>query len=100
MDVCRLVDDIIWSQSDRVWDDTFVLIMRETRCVSQSLVNEVMRWTVSKAAEYEAKHLKVVEISQGLSDAEGVRKLMIHYQNIILRYRLANDSCKAVELFL
>jgi hypothetical protein len=100
MDVCRLVDDIVWSQSDRVWDDTFVLIMRETRCVSQSLVNKVMRWTVTQAAEYEAKYLKVVEISQRLSDAEGVGKLVFHYQNIMLRYRLANDSCKAVELFL
>ena len=97
MDICTRVDDIVWGQSDKVWDETFMLIVREALGVG-SVLNEVMRLILSRIAEYEMKYLKVVRITEACdSDSlDGVKRLAVHYRDIALRYELAYDSCKTV----
>jgi hypothetical protein len=99
MDICARVDDIVWGQSDQVWNETFVLIMRETLGVS-SVLNEVMRLILSRISEYEAKYLKVSSISKTLNNNEGVKRLVLHYRDIAMRYTLAYDSCRTVDFAL
>jgi hypothetical protein len=96
MNICIQVDDIVWSDSRRVWEETFDLVLLKTFGLSH-ILNEVMQWILFRVAEYESMHKKVVRIIGGLKDTEGVRKLAIHYHDIMSRYRLAYDSCKLVE---
>jgi hypothetical protein len=100
MELCARVDDIVWSQSDKVWDDTFTLVMLETRGVGE-LLYRVMRMIHTRVAEYEMKYLKVQDILRKLGDSPaGVERLALHYNDIKLRYRLAYDSCKAIDLVI
>ena len=96
MNICSQVDDIVWSNSRRVWEETFELVLRKTFGLTH-LLNEVIRWILFRVAEYESMYKKVLRIIRGLKDTEGVRKLAIHYHDLMSRYRLAYDSCKLVE---
>jgi hypothetical protein len=101
MELCARVDDIVWGDSDLVWDETFMLITRGTLGRSQVL-NEIIQWILSRVTEYEVKYLKVVSIHDKLDDPseEGVRRLMLHYRDLMLRYKMAYDSCKTVDLIM
>ena len=100
MDICSKVDDVVWSKSLHVWDEVFVLILREQVRLGV-LVNVVEQWINSKMTEFDNKHRKVSDILKIIGDSnEGVRKLMIHYQEITLQYKSAYDSCRSVEYVL
>ena len=99
MNVCKMIDDVVWGQSETVWDETFLLVMRETLGVT-AIVNEVMRWAMSRFDEYEMKCRKMVSIYESLGRTEGVKRLMVHYQDIMMRYRSAHDSCMAIQFML
>ena len=96
MDICGKIDDIVWSDSLDVWGETFATIV----CKSISdvvLVNVVMKWILSKNAEYSKLFSKVLDISNGLDDKEALSKLLIHYQRLASRYKIAYDCCKVME---
>ena len=99
--ICARIDDIVWGPSECVWDDTFVLITHGTLGRSQ-LLNEIIQWVLSRVSEYEVKYHKVVSISKKLDDPSdtGVGRLMMHYRDLMLRYRMAYDSCIAVDLII
>ncbi len=95
-----MVDDIVWGPSDKVWDETLVVVMREMSSIG-SFLNEIMKWILTRVNEFEIKYIKVLtKINETPIDSEGVRKLMVHYQHIMLRYKIAYDSCKTVSLAL
>ena len=101
MEICARVDDVVWGASDNVWDDTFMIVSCGT-LGSSVLLNEIMRWITTRVTEYEHKYLKVEGIHEKLNDPseEGVKRLMLHYRDLMLRYRIAYDSCKAVDLVM
>ena len=95
------VDDIVWGQSEKVWDDTFMLVLLETRGGVRELLNEVMRLINTRVTEYEMKCLKVKDILMKLNDSTaGVERLALHYSDIRLRYQQAYNSCKAIDLVI
>lgn len=100
MEICGSIDDIVWGPSDKVWDETLVVVMREMSSIGPFL-NEIMKWVLSRVNEFEIKYIKVLrKIDEEPGNSEGVVKLMFHYQRIMLRYKMAYDSCKTVSLAL
>ena len=97
MEICNKVDDVIWSESLNVWNDVFKILMHESSRLN-IIVNMVENWVNSKIAEFETKQKKVSEILNLVGNSDGVTKLMIHYQKIALRYRLAFDCCKSIGI--
>ena len=96
MDICNKVDDVIWGDSQSVWDDVFRILMCETVRLGV-LVNTVEMWVNSKISEFDTKYRKVSDILELVGESEGVTKLLIHYQHIAWQYRSAFDCCKSVE---
>lgn len=99
MDICNEVDDVIWGESQCVWDDVFRILMCGTVRLGV-LVNTVEQWVNSKIDEFDYKHRKVSDILELVGESEGVRRLLIHYQQIACRYRSAFNCCKSVEYVL
>ena len=99
MDLFNRIDDIVWGESDDVWNTTFALLMRETPSMGLS-VDVAMKFIVLKYEEYKNMYYKVLEIKNGLCESDGVLKLLLHYQKIMSRYRSAYSSCKAYEYSL
>ncbi len=106
MSVCDQVDDIVWSETERVWDETFSLLVLKNPNVTSDLVNVVARWLRCKIDEFELKYTKVSKILEQEENraffhySEGVQGLKNHYQRIMLRYTSAYNACKATEYLL
>lgn len=104
MDICHRVDDIVWSESAKVWDDTFSLLLAERPNIGV-LVNVVMKWLFCQFEEFKVKYLKVSQILAGMRESlfqdlhYGVERLSRHYNFIAMRYELAYNACKAMEYF-
>lgn len=105
MSVCDQVDDIVWGETERVWDETFSLLALKTPNATSDLMNVVTRWLRCKIDEFELKYTKVSKIleeekSEIFHYSEGVLGLKNHYQRIMLRYTSAYNACKATEYLL
>ena len=99
MDVCRQIDDIVWGESENVWNDTFSLLLLKDLGVNV-LVNVVMKWVAARIADFENKCSKVSLILDELGHPEGVPKLWLHYQRITDRYKSAHSSIKTMDFIL
>jgi hypothetical protein len=97
MEICNKVDDVIWGESIYVWNDVFKILMHETSRLNV-IVNMVENWVNLKIVEFDTKHKKVSDILDLIGNSDGVTKLMIHYQRIALRYRLAYDCCRSIGI--
>ena len=96
MEINRKIDDIVWGGSEKVWDDTFVVLTHEV-VDPKILVNVVMKWVLSNHDEYKSKYFKVLEIITGLPDTDSLLTLAFHYRKIMSRYRLVYDCCKTMD---
>jgi hypothetical protein len=100
MEICKKIEDIIWGESTRVWDDTFTILVINDLSVGV-IVNVVMKWALHGISEFQAKYSKALKI---LTEArvfhEGVEKLVDHYKHIMLRYKTVYECCRAMEFSL
>jgi hypothetical protein len=97
MDICKQIDDIVWGESESVWNDTFSLLMLNENG-RNSLVNVVMKWNLRMLAEYESRHAKILDILDGMTcEKEGVRKLEMHYTRIISRFKSVHSCCTTIR---
>ena len=97
MDVCRRIEDIVWSESEHVWKETFSLL-KSNKITYNALVNVVMKWIIRMIAEYEIKHTKISDILDKMTQFhEGVHRLKIHHARIISRFKSAYSCCTLVD---
>jgi hypothetical protein len=98
MDLNKRIDEIIWGDSEDVWNDTFSMLENED-VNPRIFVNEVMKWVMLKHDEYREKYFKVLEIQTRLQEPDSVLNLVSHYQKIMFRYRLVHDCCRVRACF-
>lgn len=97
MDICSRIDDVVWGESEKVWDEIFSLLVKEnvSTCL---LVNVVMKWVLNKISEYESYYQKVLFILyESVHYTEEIRRFASHYHRIVWRYKTAYKSCMAME---
>ena len=93
--ILRTIDDIVWNESSDVWNETFALLVRES-CCTCPLATVIMKLVSSKADEYSNMYHKVSDIKNKLDDGDTLSKLLIHYQHLACRYKIAYDCCRAM----
>jgi hypothetical protein len=96
MDLFREIDDVVWGETDNVWNDTFALLMR-TPLSPRYLGEIVMKCISTKHDEFKDKYYRVLGIMDNSDESESILKLSFHYQRIMFRYRSAYDCCKTME---
>jgi hypothetical protein len=100
MDICKQIEDIVWSESEDVWNETFTLLMLNENN-HNALVNVVMKWILRMIAEYETRHTKILDILDKMTcSSEGVETLEMHYQRIVSRFKSVHSCCTAIECLL
>lgn len=100
MDLCVKIDDIVWGQSEKIWDEIFSLLVL-CHIETTQLVNVVMKWVLSKIAEFDSYYQKVLHIMyENISYPEEVRRFANHYCRIVSRYKTAYSCCRAMEYSL
>ena len=73
MDICKQLDDIVWGESEDVWNQTFgLLIMNDVR--HNTLVNVVMKWVLQMVADYESRHTTEYTDKMYIRDMENKAK--------------------------
>ena len=98
MDICKQLDDIVWGESEDVWNQTFgLLIMNDVR--HNTLVNVVMKWVLQMVADYESRHTKILDILKKTTplSSDGVQILEMHFLRIVSRFKIVHSCCTVIE---
>ena len=96
MNLFQKIDDVVWGETDNVWNETFAFIIRHVP--SPGVSDEiVMKCISTRYDEFTLKYYKVMRIMDESDVSEGLLKLLLHYQRIMLRYRSAYDCCRTLE---
>jgi hypothetical protein len=96
MNLFKKIDNVVWGESNDVWNDTFSFLLRYEP--SSNVLNEIVVKCIStRHDEFKVKYYKVLRIMDESNESEGLLKLSLHYQRIMFRYRLAHECCRTLE---
>jgi len=107
--ICERIDDIIWGETDTVWNDVFSLLLALSNnnpaffYRGKIMKDVVMPWVHCMMKEYETKYNKVLKIRDEdviFRFSDGVVRLQSHYHRIGIRYRSAYSACSTIEYSL